>query len=463
MRLSPPIERGKAVEIGGAVEFDADEHGVASEHGPAEPCGGGETVTTTTASSESPAATLYRVTTRQFDEISDSLDQLEEGRPYPCWHTARMKADDEDLDWSTEAFAELRGNLDYARDLIRGGQHLERLQVGAFDVTDLYRSAWVQAVSSLDHWVHREVYDRALGFALNPHVPRPKRFLRMDVPMDLLENVLHHSAEPRELFPDYLRAKFGHLSFQAPDKIKEALGHVTDEQVWPSVASLLGADPTADLKAIVQRRHRIAHEADRDPDRPGHKKPVSGGEAAAVVERVAQIAAALAQVLGPPPLVPPAAPAAGPKVVPAELYVSFWSEFSGLARTHGWKDGTAPVRANWYAMPTGVSGATWSVSFSRFGCRSELYFEDADPAVNLARWQVLADREAEIVEHYGGEVFFDELPKNKGCRVETRLFGPKVAEREKWPDVIAWMEDAQLRLRAAVDAVGGVPSVRPVG
>src|SRR5262245_12091173 len=98
-------------------------------------------------------------------------------------HTAPMEADDEDRDWVTEAFAELRGNLDYARDLIRGGQHLERLQVGAFDVADLYRSAWVQAVSSLDHWVHREVYDRALGFALDPGAQRPRRFLRLAVPM----------------------------------------------------------------------------------------------------------------------------------------------------------------------------------------------------------------------------------------------------------------------------------------
>lgn len=77
---------------------------------------------------------------------------------------------------STAAFQELSGNLEYARDLVRGGRHLQRLEVHAFDVADLYRAAWVQAVSALDHWVHRELYDRALGLALNVEEPRPPRF-----------------------------------------------------------------------------------------------------------------------------------------------------------------------------------------------------------------------------------------------------------------------------------------------
>lgn len=79
-------------------------------------------------------------------------------------HTPRVRETDSAgarLGWATVAFAELVSNLGYARDLVRGGQYLEQLQVGAFDVADLYRAAWVQAVSALDHWVHCELYDRA--------------------------------------------------------------------------------------------------------------------------------------------------------------------------------------------------------------------------------------------------------------------------------------------------------------
>jgi len=59
--------------------------------------------------------------------------------------------------------------------LSAGGQFLERLKVGGFDVADLCRAAWVRAVSALDHWVHRELYERAVAFASNIEVDRPRR------------------------------------------------------------------------------------------------------------------------------------------------------------------------------------------------------------------------------------------------------------------------------------------------
>ncbi|MFL6140694.1 MAG: hypothetical protein ACJ72N_02345 [Labedaea sp.] len=124
----------------------------------------------------------------------------------------------------TVALAELQSNLGYARDLVRGGQHLERLQVGAFDVADLYRAAWVQSVSALDHWIHHELYDRAMRFVLNAGVARPARFLRLEIPMSLFEDVHHHSKTMREAFETYLHSQFGHQSFQAPEKIKQTLG-----------------------------------------------------------------------------------------------------------------------------------------------------------------------------------------------------------------------------------------------
>ncbi|WP_449060371.1 hypothetical protein [Planomonospora algeriensis] len=57
----------------------------------------------------------------------------------------------------TEAFQEFHRNLEYAPDLVNGGRRLEQLKVGAFDIGDIYRAAWVQAVAALDHWVHQEI------------------------------------------------------------------------------------------------------------------------------------------------------------------------------------------------------------------------------------------------------------------------------------------------------------------
>jgi hypothetical protein len=153
--------------------------------------------------------------------------------------------------------------------------------------------------------------------------------------------------------------------------------------------------------------------------------------------------------------------ATGARTPTKELYLEFWSTFEPLAKERRWTNATAPSQ-NWWSMPTGLSGAAWTVSFAQFGCRSELYFGDPDPAVNLARWKALAGRRADIEAAFGdGELIFDELPNYKGCRVETRLTGPKIADQAGWPKVIEWMLDTQERLRRAVSAAGGVPNVTP--
>lgn len=364
----------------------------------------------------------------------------------------------------TAAFQELCNNLDYARDLVSGGKHLQRLQVNAFDVADLYRAAWVQAVSALDHWVHRELYDRALGFALNVGEERPPQFFNLRVPMRMFEDVHHHRAKTlQEAFPEHLRDHFGYQSFQAPEKIKQALAHVTSAPLWPSVEKQR-VSAVARLKEIVDRRNRIAHEADRDPDDGTRRLPITADDVIRAVDDVHQIAAAIAGVLGRPPAIPlqpvqdePAQVVAGltPK---QELYRRFWTEFKPVVTRRQWA-GSAPPPQNWWDMPSGVGGVTWVVSYSMFGCRSELYFGHADPATNLARWQVLHAHRHEIAAHFGDELFFDDLPENKACRIEARLKGPKITERAKWSSVHRWMEDTQVRLRAAIDAAGGVPNI----
>lgn len=365
---------------------------------------------------------------------------------------------------TTAAFHELCSNLDYARDLVSGGKHLQRLQVTAFDVADLYRAAWVQAVSALDHWVHRELYDRALGFALNVSEERPPQFFNLRIPMRMFEDVHHHRSRTlQEAFTEHLRDHFGYQSFQAPEKIKQALAHVTAEPLWPNVEKQLDS-AVARLKDIVNRRNRIAHEADRDPDDGTRRLPITADDVTRAIDHVRQTAAAIAVVLGRPPAVPlqpiqdePAQVTAGltPKQV---LYRLFWTEFRPVVVRHQWSKSMPPPQ-NWWDLPSGVGGVIWVLSYSMFGCRSELYFGHTDPATNLARWRALYERREVIMAHFGDGLIFDDLPDNKACRIEVRLHGPTITDRSKWPEVRRWMEDTQLRLRAAIDAVGGVPAV----
>jgi RiboL-PSP-HEPN len=65
-----------------------------------------------------------------------------------------------------------------------------------------------------------------------------------------------------------IRERLGYFSFQQADKIADAIRYISDKKLWDEVASSLGK-PTKDIKqqlnSIVDRRNKIAHEADIDP------------------------------------------------------------------------------------------------------------------------------------------------------------------------------------------------------
>ena len=65
-------------------------------------------------------------------------------------------------------------------------------------------------------------------------------------------------------------------SFQKPDSIADAIRLFTEISLWKDVAALMGMTP-ADLKTrielVVDRRNKIAHEADIDPSFPGQRGP----------------------------------------------------------------------------------------------------------------------------------------------------------------------------------------------
>ncbi|HEX4247723.1 MAG TPA: hypothetical protein VH008_07635 [Pseudonocardia sp.] len=54
---------------------------------------------------------------------------------------------------TTAEFKQFERNLEFARRLVGSGRQLEQSEAGSFEVADLYRAAWVQAVSVLDPWV----------------------------------------------------------------------------------------------------------------------------------------------------------------------------------------------------------------------------------------------------------------------------------------------------------------------
>lgn len=125
----------------------------------------------------------------------------------------------------------------------------------------------MQAIAALDHWVHSELYERAVALALQADAKRPDKFLRIDVPMSLLEELLHHSGDMEKVFRDHLRSLYGHLSFQKPDKIKYAFSFVSAEPLWEKVAKQLSvADGAGSRRNRPEPAHRRRRPA--QPHRP---------------------------------------------------------------------------------------------------------------------------------------------------------------------------------------------------
>ncbi|MDQ2585903.1 hypothetical protein CKY47_18300 [Saccharothrix yanglingensis] len=177
--------------------------------------------------------------------------------------------------------------------------------MGAFDVADLYRAAWVQAVSTLDHWIHRELYDRAFAFALNSSDDRPAKFLGIPVSVGLVEAMLRDEAVREDVFKSHLRSRFGHQSFQQPDKIKDALSYISDVALWPEVAKRLHQTPkevTGQLVDMAKRRNKIAHETDQD-HATGKRTPITDGDVTRVIDWLQRLAEAIFKAIGPPPAV----------------------------------------------------------------------------------------------------------------------------------------------------------------
>jgi restriction system protein len=210
---------------------------------------------------------------------------------------------------SSKPFVNLQRNLNYARSLATAGQHLAQLQVGSFEVPDVFRAAWVQSVAGLDHWVRQEVRTRMLWLAGQSGGLRPDGFSTFPMTLGQLESVRQGKMSLVDALDQQLRETRSHLTYQHPDKIKEAFALVSDVKgLWDKVAKVLSeqagdgvtvtaADVRQQLREIVHRRNKIAHEYDEDPANPPSKRPIDAATATQTIDWIEQVAAAILVVL----------------------------------------------------------------------------------------------------------------------------------------------------------------------
>jgi hypothetical protein len=213
------------------------------------------------------------------------------------------------------ALDQFRISISRVRDLIALHNSIQSQIVTGTDVSDMLRAALVLAVSALDYYVHEVVTLGMLEihrgnrsepaasanttqsafsrFQVSLGGARQDRITALDIASWLEDEIqqsqgyefLHQSYDVSALIPaisnsivnrlnntswleSEIRERLGYQSFQQADKIADAIRYISDKKLWDEVAILI-TRPARDIKQqlnlIVDRRNKIAHEADIDP------------------------------------------------------------------------------------------------------------------------------------------------------------------------------------------------------
>ena len=191
-------------------------------------------------------------------------------------------------------------NISFQRVEELGGLHsaLGLLTTTAVDASDLLRAQIVLGVSALDYFVHEltvagmlEIYD---GIR-----PTTDSFEKFKVPLIALigNQVMQMN---RVNFENVIRERHSFLSFQQPDKIAEAVRLFSSIELWNHVASqvnISAKEIKERLRLIVDRRNKIAHEADIDPTYPGSRWPINVSDVRQTLDFIKTICTAINDVV----------------------------------------------------------------------------------------------------------------------------------------------------------------------
>ena len=213
------------------------------------------------------------------------------------------------------ALDQFRTSIGRVRDLIALHNSVKAQATGALDVSDMLRAALVLAVSALDYYVHEVVTLGMLEihrgqrseptpsanttqsafsrFQVSLGGARQDRLVATDIAswleteiqqihgyeflqephavsalIPMISNSIINRLDNASWLENEIRESLGYKSFQQADKIAEALKYISSKRLWDEIA-ISTNKPARDIKqqlnSIVDRRNKIAHEADIDP------------------------------------------------------------------------------------------------------------------------------------------------------------------------------------------------------
>lgn len=198
-----------------------------------------------------------------------------------------------------QALNRFRENIQRCRDMGSVVSALAARVTPAVDLSDVFRAQIVFCVSALDHLIHELVEEGMIqvhsGLRSGSDAMEKYQLRYGDIQRGMV-------VTDSQWLRDAIRRNHGWLSFQSPDKISTVINRIMDKRrFWRGVASRMGEQGGASLKRrlrlIVDRRNKIAHEADLNRVIPGQRWPISAADAIDCVDYIECFGDAVAQTL----------------------------------------------------------------------------------------------------------------------------------------------------------------------
>lgn len=175
---------------------------------------------------------------------------------------------------------------------------IQALTTSAIDLSDIWRAQIVLVVSALDQFIHELTRIGMIEIAKGSR-QKTDAYSRFDIPISAIESAFSGSLHETWL-GETVREKFSWQSFQDPDKLANAVRFFSSVKLWEAVGEELGISSKnvkVRLKLIVDRRNKIAHEADLDPTCLGFRWQIDAKLATDTIDFIEKVGDAIYKVV----------------------------------------------------------------------------------------------------------------------------------------------------------------------
>jgi len=162
-----------------------------------------------------------------------------------------------------------RENIQRINDLHKIYHVVSKSTTHIINATDILRAELVLVVSAFDFYIHGLVREGMIDVFEGNRI-ETSSFKKVNISLESVQDAIHNP-----LSIDWLRNeiinKHSWQSFQRTEKVSEAIHLISDTELWNEVANKLNDDPKYiknKLNLIIDRRNKIAHEADIDFSNP---------------------------------------------------------------------------------------------------------------------------------------------------------------------------------------------------